>query len=425
MIDFLKSYLYFFVAWYFRFWAQIQLAKWNPQVIVITGSSGKTTLMHFVESQLSSFAKFSHHANSAIGVPFDILNLHRKTFAMSEWLGLFLKAPLNAFAPSPSEKFYVVECDADRPNEGKFLSSLLKPDFTLWVSLSRTHSVNFDKLVGKNNFKVVEDAIAYEYGYFLEHTKKLSIINGDSPYIQNQRSRSKSPIVEITQSQFLQEYSVNTRGTHFVVNGGYYDLPDLHPQEIFYAIAMTRELVEYLKLPFDSDFSRLQMPPGRSSIFHGIKNTTLIDSTYNANLISMRAALNMFEKLDAQNKWVVLGDMRELGEEDKEEHERLAQLLSELNLQKIILMGASINKYTYPYLKNTASNAEVLKLENHSDILKYLRENIQGGETILFKASQSQVFEGFIEPFIENSEDLKKLPRREQYWINYRNQKGL
>jgi len=426
MMDLFKQYFYFFAAWYFRFWAQFMLNSWNPRVIVITGSSGKTTLMHLLDSQIGAFAKFSHHANSAIGVPFDILGLYRESLSITEWPGLILRAPFKAFSQAPSEKFYVVECDCDRPNEGKFLAQFLRPEVTLWVSLSRTHSVNFDKLVQKNKFQKAEDAIAHEFGYFLEYTKNRSIINGDSPYMQNQKSRTRSEIIEITQSQFLQEYSLTLNGTHFVINGQYYDFPQLHPQEVFYSIAMTRELTEHLGLPFDQDFSELQMPPGRSSLFKGIKNTILVDSTYNANLISMKAILDMFERINARDKWVVLGDMRELGKEDQEEHQRLAQILSTKNLQKIILMGSSINKYTYPELVKLLNNDQkIVKLDDHKQTLQYLKDNIQGQETILFKASQSQVFEGFIEPLLENSEDIKKLPRREIYWINYRSKKGL
>jgi hypothetical protein len=73
-------------AWYFRIFAQIKLNNWKPRIIVITGSSGKTTLMHFVDSQLHDKAKFSHHANSSIGVPFDILGIQRQTLKPIEWL---------------------------------------------------------------------------------------------------------------------------------------------------------------------------------------------------------------------------------------------------------------------------------------------------------------------------------------------------
>ena len=90
IFSFLKGKLYFPLAFYFRFFAQIQLLIWGPKIIVITGSNGKTTLLHLLESQLGNKAKYSHHANSAFGIPFNILGFERQTLKISEWPLLFL-----------------------------------------------------------------------------------------------------------------------------------------------------------------------------------------------------------------------------------------------------------------------------------------------------------------------------------------------
>src|SRR6185437_1554066 len=188
----IKKILYFQVAGYFKFFAGIRLRKWNPKIVVVTGSSGKTTLLHLLESQIMDKAKYSHHANSSYGIPFDILNLHRESLQKSEWIALFLKAPFAAFKKIPKEKIYIVEADCDRPNEGKFLASFLKPDIVLWLNVSRTHSMNFDALVEEKKFLSVDEAIAYEYGYFLDHCKELAIVDGDNELITKQLSRTKA-----------------------------------------------------------------------------------------------------------------------------------------------------------------------------------------------------------------------------------------
>src|SRR3990167_7667164 len=79
MISKIKKFFYFPLAYYFRFFAQIRLSLWKPIIIVITGSSGKTTLLNLIESQIGDRAKYSHHANSSYGIPFDILGLKRET----------------------------------------------------------------------------------------------------------------------------------------------------------------------------------------------------------------------------------------------------------------------------------------------------------------------------------------------------------
>src|SRR3989344_8801987 len=191
MIGTIKQALYFPVAYYFRFWAKIQLNLWKPRIIVITGSSGKTTLLHLIESQIGDKAKYSHHANSSYGIPFDILGLGRKDLTPDEWIFLFLFAPFKAFKAIPNEKIYIVEADCDRVGEGRFLASFLKPEITLWINSTLTHSSNFDYLVKNKCFPTVKETIAYEFGNFLKYTQKMAIVNGDSLLIQNQLRRTK------------------------------------------------------------------------------------------------------------------------------------------------------------------------------------------------------------------------------------------
>ena len=61
----LKTILYFPLAYYFRFFAKIKLKRWKPRIIVITGSNGKTTLLHLVAAQLAEKARCSHPANNS------------------------------------------------------------------------------------------------------------------------------------------------------------------------------------------------------------------------------------------------------------------------------------------------------------------------------------------------------------------------
>ena len=160
MFSKLKQKLYFPIAWYFRFFAVIKLNRWKPKIIVITGSSGKTTLLHLVESQLGDIARYSHHANSSYGIPFDILGFKRQDLTINEWIGLFLLAPFKFFNTTPKEKIYVVETDCDRTGEGKFLAEFLKPDIVIWTNVSRTHAAGFDRSVSEH------DEVKYRLKFF-------------------------------------------------------------------------------------------------------------------------------------------------------------------------------------------------------------------------------------------------------------------
>src|SRR5581483_5921751 len=132
MISKLKKRFYFWGAQYFRYFASIRLSRWKPRIVVVTGSTGKTTLLHLLESQLGSRSRYSHQANSSFGIPFDILGMKRTSLKPVEWIFLLLSAPFRVLLPVPKENIYIVEADCDRPREGEFLASFLKPEVTLW-----------------------------------------------------------------------------------------------------------------------------------------------------------------------------------------------------------------------------------------------------------------------------------------------------
>lgn len=422
MIRSIKKILYFPIAHYFKFFAQIQLALWKPRIVLITGSSGKTTLLHLIESQIKQEARYSHKANSAYGIPFDILGLKRSKLILLEWLYLFLAAPFKSLSKSRNkEKVYVVEADCDRPGEGNFLANLLKPEVTLWGSCSRTHSANFDLLVAGHKFNTTDEAIAFEFGYFLEQTTGLVIVNGDSELIVSQLKRTKVPVKIIKKEDQLNDYRLKMNSTEFVIGGETYSINALLPEEVFYSIAMADALAGYLKIQLDHCFLDFNLPPGRSSFFRGINDTILIDSTYNATLDGMAAILKMFSLYPAKIKWAVVGDMIEQGKAEQDEHEKLAEIIAEIKLDKVILMGPRVSQYTYPKLKLLAREANSIeKFTLPKEALAYLKLNIRGGETILFKGAR--FLEGVVDPLLRDSNDAKKLCRREKIWQIRRNQ---
>ncbi len=408
------------MASYFAFFAFIRLKLWRPRIIVITGSSGKTTLLHLIEAQLGKSAKYTHKANSSFGIPFNILGLQRNDLTLIEWPLLFLQAPLAIFKSLPKEKLYVVEADCDRPGEGKFLSNFLNPEITLWINVSRTHSANFKK----GNFNSVDEAIAYEFGYFAEKTTNLVIANSDFSLLINELNKRANCSIKEVSGKALTTYEITLGKTHYQIGNENYTFDYLLPQEMSVSILMCRELTNYLNLNFDKLFSNFNLPNGRSSFFKGIKNTILIDSTYNANLDSMKAMINMFGNIKAENKWVVLGDMIEQGEVEREEHIKLAQIISEYDFQQIILMGPRVTEYTYPELKKLAKkDISINHFLGPKEVLDYLNANIKGSEVILFKGAR--FLEGVIENLLKNKSDSKYLARREKVWEIRRKKWGL
>lgn len=423
MIHTLKVKLYFIVAHYFRFWAGIQIRKWNPKIIVITGSSGKTTTMHLLRAQIGDKARYSDKANSSFGIPFDILGLTRKTLFKTEWIGLVLKAPFVAFKKPYATKIYVAEVDCDRPNEGKFLAGLLKPDITIWLSSSETHVMNFDKLVKNGTFNSASEAIAYEFGYLAAATKQQLIINNDNELIQQQLKRSRAKNITKISINDCKSYSVNESGTIFETKDNKYTVPYLLPKLSIYSIEAVRQLSDILSFAFDKSFKNLDLPPSRSSILSGIKSTTIIDSSYNSAYEPLATMIELFDIFPSDNKWIVIGDILEQGSNEKHIHEQIAELIEDKKYKKVILMGPRVSKYTAPILQRTLSANTLSVFENPKDVLDYITANIVGHETILFKGAR--FLEGVIEHLLLDKNDVKKLCRREAVWEKRRKDWGL
>lgn len=420
MLRELKNRLYFLVAQYFKWCAAIQLARWRPKVIVVTGSNGKTTTLHLLEAQLKNSARYSHHANTTYGIPFDILGLNRSTFSIWEWAYLFFAAPVKALKKPFTERVYVVEADCDRPHEGAFLSALLKPHITIWLSSARTHSVHFDAVVRSGRFSSVDQAIAYEFGHFAERTSELVIFNADNTLIQSQLLRTSAEQYPIRISGQLQSYAVSLSGTSFTLGGTTYAFPFLLPEETTYSIVACLEITQRLGRPIDPRFSDLVLPPGRCSMFAGVHETTIVDSSYNANLASVSALLSVMEKLPG-TKWAILGDLIEQGHVEKEEHEKLAQLLTHSCFERIILVGPRLAEFTFPLLKKAfPRDTQVMSFIETRDALDYISGTLQGKEVLFFKGAR--FLEGMIEQLLLNPADAAKLCRREPVWKKRRKQ---
>ena len=420
MVQRLKIALYFTVARYFSFFARIRLKRWKPRVVIITGSNGKTTALHLAAVQLGSAAKYSFHANSAFGIPFDILGLKRVNFSPLEWPRLFLSAPLYALKGPHPEKIYVVEADGDRPGDGDFFGPFLKPEVCVWLSSSRTHSMLFEKSVGSGKFASVDEAIADGFGRFLAHTSKLAIINADTPLIVENARQTKAAVYGITERELLDSYAVGTSGTEFTIAGISYRSAHLFPKETFYAIVASLKIAEYFGIRPTADLSGLVVPPGRSSVFRGFRNTTIVDSSYNSNVDSVVAIVRMTEPLPGE-KWLVLGDIIEQGRFEQEEHERLGRIIAGCDFTRTILVGPRLRKYVKPILEEGGKQVE--SFIGPKEALDYLLSAIQGGETLVFKGAR--FLEGIIEHLLLDKADAARLCRREAVWSARRKKFGL
>ena len=416
----LKKKFYFHAAAYFRHFASKVLKRWHPRVIAVTGSAGKTTMLSMLEHEMGKKAHYSHDANSAFGVSFDLLGLRGIRGSKLRWIFLFIAAPFLGLFKRHKEKFYVVEIDGERPHEAEFLAEWLKPEATIWVSIGLSHAVQFEKVVKEGKFKDLSEAITAEFANLPLNTSKRVYIDGDSKLMMEATEGIRAKVVPIKKS-LMKKYVVYPDSTDFTYGDTTFHFNAPMPKDIAFNLFVLRDLMEYLKLPFNPDFSKLKLAPGRSSYFEGKKGIQIVDSSYNAHMISMASALDMAKRMHAEKKWLVIGDIVDQGSMEGSEHEKLAELIAAVKPEKVVLVGRRTKKYTAPRLMELGISA--VATTDPKKALAYIERHIRGNETLIFKGSQ--YLEWIIEKLLKNPKDAKKLCRREKAAVERRKKWGL
>ena len=416
----LKKRLYFSVAKYFRFFANRAFKRWNPRVIAVTGSAGKTTMLNLLEHEMGKHAHFSHDANSAFGISFDMLGLKGIRGSKIRWIWLLIAAPLRGLFYRHKEPFYVVEIDGERPHEAEFLAEWLKPEVTIWVSIGLSHAIQFEKVVAEGKFGSLSEAITAEFANLPLNTSKRVYIDADSKLMVGATAGIKAKVIPIKKSN-LKKYVVYPDSTDFTYGDTTFHFNHPEPKDISFNLFVLQDLMKYLKLPFNPDFSELKVAPGRSSYFEGKKGIQIVDSSYNAHMISMTSILDMAKRMHAERKWLIIGDIVDQGSIEGEEHEKLAKLIADVKPDLVILVGHRTKKYTAPKLKELGVSA--VATTDPRKALAYIEKHITGKETLIFKGSH--YLEWIIEKLLANPKDAAKLCRREKAAVQRRKSWGL
>ncbi|MBI4363311.1 MAG: hypothetical protein HY545_00480, partial [Candidatus Doudnabacteria bacterium] len=158
-------------------------------------------------------------------------------------------------------------------------------------------------------------------------------------------------------------------------------------------------------------------PLGRLRIISGIKNTTIIDDTYNAAPDSTIAALDALQSVGKQRKLLALGHMTELGKGEKEGIKKVAAKIMEIGLSTVFLVGSqaeqlseqlAIRKFPGKVFKFITADAARIPVQNE----------LTPTDTILVKGSQAARMEKIVKEIM--AEPLKAeqlLVRQSKDWL--------
>ena len=329
----------------------------NIPVIQITGTNGKTTTKELLSAVLS--AKYNTlftegNLNNHIGVPRTLLRLRQE------------------------HEIAVIETGANHPEEIAFLCQMVKANCGLITNVGRAHLEGFGSFEGvkKTKGELYDDLVARNCFAFLntqdEHLSQMANERNINtvPYVQG-KVLSCSPMLCVSwycqaegkwydvQTNLIGSYnlpnvlSAITAGLHFGVS----------PSQINHA------LEHYI-------------PRNNRSEFRHTEHNKLIVDAYNANPTSMAAALENFRLMEVPNKMVILGEMRELGTESPQEHQRIIDMLSTLPLEEIWLVGTN-----FATTNREALTTPHIVFENVEQVKEHLSHYPISDRTILIKGS--------------------------------------
>ncbi|MHC9089728.1 UDP-N-acetylmuramoyl-tripeptide--D-alanyl-D-alanine ligase [Tenacibaculum sp. IMCC1] len=326
-------------------------------VIALTGSNGKTTTKELINSVLSKKYKTTAtlgNLNNHIGVPLTLLSMNKNT------------------------EVGIVEMGANHAKEIEFLSEITNPDYGYITNFGSAHLEGFGSLEG------VVKAKSELYDYLRAKNKKVFV----NPNDEKQIAKTKD-IESITFDESIKFIEANPfvklsyNNTEILSNLiGAYNFANISAAiTIGNYFNVTTELIK--------EAIENYVPSNNRSQVINTKTNRIILDAYNANPTSMKAALESFSKLQANNKTIILGDMFELGKYSSNEHQSIVNFIKELNLDEAFLIGENFYKTTTKYKRFN----RVYEFE------EYIKNNQIESSTILVKGSRGMALERVVALF--------------------------
>ncbi|MEO8637795.1 MAG: Mur ligase family protein [Candidatus Taylorbacteria bacterium] len=415
--------------------AKLVLKKYKPKIVGITGSVGKTSTKDAIYSVLATqfFVRKSEKSfNSEIGVPLTILGARNGWGNPFIWLANLLRGLGLIIFPFNYPDWLVIEIGADRPLDIKTLASWVKPDIAV---ITRIGNIPVHVEFFTSRAQLIE-----EKSYLARYMKEggTLIVNGDDAdavsFIGLTKNKSLTVSLEgegdVVASHSLISYrkqengeevpvginfKANLAGSSVPVNlTGVLGIQHVYPSLFAIAIGLSQNLNI---LTLCEAISGEIKTPGRMKILPGIKNTIIIDDTYNSSPVALSEALKTLLEISVKKRKIaILGDMMELGAHSKDEHLHAGKLVASV-AHILITVGIRARDIAEGAQLNGMSEKNVFQFDDAKDSFSFLDGLLIEGDIVLVKGSQSVRMEKIVEEIMEHPEDKEKLlVRQDREW---------
>lgn len=348
--------------------------RFNPLVIGVTGSNGKTStkeMLAAVLGQKHKLLKTAGNLNNLIGLPEMLFRLQ------------------------PEHQYAVLEMGMSEPGEIERLAELASPQIGIVLNALPAHLASMGTL----------EAVARAKGELLHRIADggLAVVNADDPRIASLHQNQSAARISFginrgeVRAEDIQSYGWEGQTFRLVSPLGSRDirLKALGRHNIYNALAATAALLKLVSLdeiasglelfrPYQGRFCSEQLMAGKA---------LLIDDSYNANPASCAAALETVQQLKGNGRLLLaLGDMLELGKDEAELHYQLGEQAAQV-ADCLYLVGKLV-KHVADGAMQAGMPVEVIRLSNnHEEIARDMLENLTEGDLVLLKGSRGMQME--------------------------------
>ncbi len=348
----------------------INRKQFKGPVVALTGSAGKTTTKEMLASIFREVGPvLATHANfnNEIGVPLTLLSLEKE------------------------HEYAVIELGARQEGDIRYLMSLVEPEVSLITNAMPAHIESFGNL----------DNVALSKAEVFTGLKAggIAVINLDDQYASFwRRLAADHPVIGFS----MQGNPQATVSARLMEHGQWYNtiklLVDEQEREITLSVPGEHNVANALAAAAAAhavgvDVSNIAAGlekfvgvSGRMQLQYGIKGSKVIDDSYNANPGSVKSAIDVLSRIDG-NKWLVLGDMAELGDDAEKLHAHIAEYAVSSKIDRLLCIG----EHGKTAVRCFGEGAQ--HFSSRQDLLDYCRQHVSSQDVILVKGSRSAQME--------------------------------
>ena len=392
------------------------------KLITVAGSVGKTSTKLAIATLLSQKYRVRLHEgnhNTHLSAPLAILGINFPGNPRNfwQWHKVFSAARKRIKSPSSQEPQIIIqELGTDHPGDIERFSKYLAPNITVITSVSPEHMEFFGSI----------DAVAQE---------ELGAASFAEIAILNQDDISPDFFKYVRNSNVSTYSSIGGANYNFIANsfslidgfGGKIQTPEYGEIDVRVKVFGEHSLRPIIgavavsaKLGLSSQeiiggLVSLKPIPGRMNFMRGVKESVLIDDTYNSSPAALEAAIQTLYALSAPSKIAIIGSMNELGESSAFEHQKIGEMLDGISLSWVITVGEQANRFLAPAAR--LRGCQVYEAKNAIDAGTFAHKIMERGSLVLLKGSQGEVYlEEATKILLLNKEDENLLVRQDEKW---------